>query len=1389
MSSTVTRPTTRRKTSEKNALKRAWWWKDSVAISEEMRAVVHSETELLNASVLCAALSVTQSEPTDSDQEAIDRIARKLKIYLLRSPLPHTLQPPTLKITFDYVLVHSDVAMFCAVRATKPADILLAVVGSAASISHSSMHRFGGARIHVPFWNRVQRLDLQDVYHQAQQAKKMLLLCGHSIGGSIAQLGYCELVYQRLPRKTRLRLEKRDNELLKQREKNNLAGGGVSFELMLDEDERAEILRRAPHMLAIGFGSPYAGSTGLNLFLKSLQLDRHVITFVNEFDCIPSILNTAQSAALIAKTTERLLAIAKATKALLHLLPIQMQQRFVGLADTGTAVTASSAYLSMSLGILQKSFDRFRDFCILKEIGYDYSPCGTYIILSKSSAEYKIYVDSSAISKTLHDENAGSSLTGNAILQHMMSAYVNAIARRSISIQINASMDFYERLGVPRNATERQIRSAYKRLALKWHPDRWATNIATLEEQATAEEVFKLLAESYEVLSDLKTRKTYDAHLNNSPGLREEFMRDGTVNGMTIDEAIITFRDVINNFVGAASKLTKGFSNPSSIVVRPLRTSPSVRGGFIPNNHDNMFLPDRIRVSRTVGIGADQREQILYLKQEEVVAGDSAAPAVGSYGSNFGLKTVSVVGGAVAVGASVALIAHAWSQYSENAKKKRQAAEVRNLPSDCLILLLEDRRNTQYANTAQLLEQIDDETKRKKYLCEASTASSLRINDNSAKQSCMRKTPQPIVTKNQWSDAKEDKLIEEFFDCASEYEIIDLEAMAEEEFFDCLDLMNEVSVQFCNGSFEEEKSTVKETIAHTAKLPIRNQIDFPPGSIVNTPFGLATVQDWRGCESYAIVHFVCCKFMVGYIKKNHIVRGVSKAKIEMNENLESKRAKLAECVVARYSLEADEAASTVRGLVAASRDGALDSGIRAAGGVALASGMLRSSPGLGGAVAAPLTIASIIVDIGKEYFQYRKQHACRKSLGGLSSTTEQLMMREFRLKVGEVIACRTAAAAGVGIGAYSAASILGMCSTAGLAGPVGIVAATSAAFVGGMLGYFAGSKAYSASTVAYFNSQQNAKEHIDHLELGARILFNEFDSGATGTISTEDCITLIEHLYNALSSVSRTRFEKTKAVIKSDTFKGPVTWNMFWEWVSFEAAQTLCALELIEESKRSSKSLAGDYWWKPSYFSKEATPLLAEPHAVMYPSVLAVLGMVSTDFSAPESNHALSQANKPEEDTLVLNAQIECLANNGHLTGEDAFQLQEHLASDNHLLNESARKTVVAINESLAHYGQQQNFVCDGFGNTNGDMTELPAIETDLKPFASRTKNADSEEVTDVKKKLLSNCDRQFDVMCSLLSQEGLQNFLQQQDILGADLDYARHEDSQCLALAAAPKI
>ncbi len=64
--------------------------------------------------------------------------------------------------------------------------------------------------------------------------------------------------------------------------------------------------------------------------------------------------------------------------------------------------------------------------------------------------------------------------------------------------------DYYEILGVPRDADLKSIKDAYHRLAMKWHPDR--------NKAPDAEERFKEIAKAYAVLSNPEKRAQYDAH-------------------------------------------------------------------------------------------------------------------------------------------------------------------------------------------------------------------------------------------------------------------------------------------------------------------------------------------------------------------------------------------------------------------------------------------------------------------------------------------------------------------------------------------------------------------------------------------------------------------------------------------------------------------------------------------------------------------------------------------------------------------------------------------------------------------------------------------------------------------------------------------------------------
>jgi len=67
--------------------------------------------------------------------------------------------------------------------------------------------------------------------------------------------------------------------------------------------------------------------------------------------------------------------------------------------------------------------------------------------------------------------------------------------------------DYYKILGVPRNASQEDIKKAYRKLALKWHPDR-----VPKEKQAEAQSKFQEIGEAFDVLSDEQKKSVYDQY-------------------------------------------------------------------------------------------------------------------------------------------------------------------------------------------------------------------------------------------------------------------------------------------------------------------------------------------------------------------------------------------------------------------------------------------------------------------------------------------------------------------------------------------------------------------------------------------------------------------------------------------------------------------------------------------------------------------------------------------------------------------------------------------------------------------------------------------------------------------------------------------------------------
>ncbi|OPX25329.1 MAG: molecular chaperone DnaJ [Planctomycetales bacterium 4484_123] len=105
--------------------------------------------------------------------------------------------------------------------------------------------------------------------------------------------------------------------------------------------------------------------------------------------------------------------------------------------------------------------------------------------------------------------------------------------------------DYYEVLGVARDAGPEEIRRAYRRLALKYHPDNYRGD------KAEAEAKFKELAEAYEVLSDPRRRALYDSH--GHAGLRGAGVHD--FSGMDLGDISSMFADILGDLFGIGGDL------------------------------------------------------------------------------------------------------------------------------------------------------------------------------------------------------------------------------------------------------------------------------------------------------------------------------------------------------------------------------------------------------------------------------------------------------------------------------------------------------------------------------------------------------------------------------------------------------------------------------------------------------------------------------------------------------------------------------------------------------------------------------------------------------------------------------------------------------------------
>lgn len=109
-----------------------------------------------------------------------------------------------------------------------------------------------------------------------------------------------------------------------------------------------------------------------------------------------------------------------------------------------------------------------------------------------------------------------------------------------------AKRDYYEVLGVDKNASEDEIKKAYRKLAIKYHPDK-------NPDDKEAEEKFKEAAEAYDVLHDPNKRKQYDQFGFDGPAGAGGFGGFGGGSSMDMDDIFSMFGDIFGGHSGFSS--------------------------------------------------------------------------------------------------------------------------------------------------------------------------------------------------------------------------------------------------------------------------------------------------------------------------------------------------------------------------------------------------------------------------------------------------------------------------------------------------------------------------------------------------------------------------------------------------------------------------------------------------------------------------------------------------------------------------------------------------------------------------------------------------------------------------------------------------------------------
>lgn len=133
---------------------------------------------------------------------------------------------------------------------------------------------------------------------------------------------------------------------------------------------------------------------------------------------------------------------------------------------------------------------------------------------------------------------------------------------------MEAGESYYAVLGVSSDSSLDDIRRAYRRLAMQWHPDRWATSPSLLAE---ANRKFQEIQEAYSVLSDPTKRAVYNAGLYDPTDEYDEgfcdFMQEmlDLMGQVKEEEKCCSLEELQNMFLETFNESKQCFSNPAPV--------------------------------------------------------------------------------------------------------------------------------------------------------------------------------------------------------------------------------------------------------------------------------------------------------------------------------------------------------------------------------------------------------------------------------------------------------------------------------------------------------------------------------------------------------------------------------------------------------------------------------------------------------------------------------------------------------------------------------------------------------------------------------------------------------------------------------------------------------